>query len=224
MKERCAGLVVVLVSLVAFGVGNAQTPFHGVIDPNTHTVTVDTAIVTLHSVTDTIPTPGWTAAGAGVDTFDFGNLDGWPLAVTLLGTIDGSPNTSYFSSPAPDTWYRFAYGGITAPRAMFFTLDGAEESRSAIEPRPCLNVSPSVVTAQMMVRVQPARPDRPVVAVLDAAGNLVRSLNCTAGANGLATAMWHREDGLGHLVPDGVYFCRYAASGAIAVRKILVAH
>jgi hypothetical protein len=53
---------------------------------------------------------------------------------------------------------------------------------------------------------------------------LVRSLGCTAGADGAATATWNREDEFGRLVPEGVYFCRYAASDVIAVRKIIVAH
>jgi len=223
MKERCAGLVVVLVSLVAFGVGNAA-PFHGVIDANGYTVTVDSAILALRTGPVTYQTPGWTAAGAGVDSFHFGEVDGWPLGVTLLGTIDLEPNTSEFPAPVADTWYRFTVGTITAPMAMFYGETGVEETGSVTEPRPCLNVSPSVVTSQMTVRVQPFGSGTPVVEVHDAAGNVVRSLNCTAGTNGLATATWNREDGNGHLVPEGVYFCRYAASGAVAVRKILVAH
>jgi hypothetical protein len=63
-----------------------------------------------------------------------------------------------------------------------------------------------------------------VVVVHDAAGNVIRSLSCTAEANGAATATWNREDEFGRLVPEGVYFCRYAASGVVAVRKVLVTH
>jgi hypothetical protein len=55
-------------------------------------------------------------------------------------------------------------------------------------------------------------------------GNVVRSLDCTAGADGAATATWNREDEFGRLVPVGVYFCRYAGTDVIAVRKVLVAH
>jgi len=223
MKERCAGLVVVLVSLVAFGVGNA-VPFHGVIDAKGFTVTVDSAILALHTGSVTFPTPGWTAAGVGMDSFHFGEVDEWPLGVTLWGTIDLEPNTSEFPAPVADAWVRFTVGGMSAPEAMFYGLTGVEELRSVIEPRPCLNVSPSVVTSQMTVRVQPLGSGTPVVEVHDAAGNVVRSLNCTAGTNGLATATWNLEDGNGRLVPEGVYFCRYATSDAVAVRKVLVAH
>jgi len=225
MKKCCAGLAVVLVSLAAFGIASAQQDFHGVIDPNTYDVIVDSAIIVTPSLTETVDTPGWSADSVGVDTFNFPDLPEWPTRVTLMSRIAGRFNLSPFASPVRDIWYNFALSGMFAPKAKFFGAGGAvEESRPALERRQCLNVSPSVVTAQMTVRVQPAGPGRPVVAVLDAAGNLIRSLNCTAGANGLATATWNREDGLGHLVPGGVYFCRYAASGAVAVRKVLVAH
>jgi flagellar hook assembly protein FlgD len=63
-----------------------------------------------------------------------------------------------------------------------------------------------------------------VVEIHDAVGNVVRSLDCTAGADGVATATWNHEDDHGRLVPEGVYFCRYAAAGGAAVRKVLVTH
>jgi len=62
-----------------------------------------------------------------------------------------------------------------------------------------------------------------VVEIHDAVGKLIRTLICAAGANGAATATWNREDEFGRFVPEGVYFCRYAASDAGAVRKVLVA-
>ena len=223
MKERCAGLAVVLISLVAFGVGNAQQEFHGVIDPNTKDVSVQTAIIIMTPDADTFPTPGW-GEGTTLDTFDFPPIARWPDTVVLLGTIASQPNVSHFPDPVAYVWYRFEYGSPIAPMALFYGTTGVEESRSAIQPLQRLNVSPSVVTSQMVVRVQSLGSDRPVVEVYDAAGNVVRSLNCTAGADGLAEATWNREDGLGHLVPEGVYFCRYATSEAVAVRKILVAH
>jgi len=216
MKKRCAGLAAVLVSLVAFGVGNAQTPFHGVINSNGHDVAVDMAIVVSTPNVDTFLTPGW-GMGGSMDTFDFPDIPRWPDTVVLVGTIDAAPNTSHFPAPVENVWYRFEYGGIVAPMGLFYSQVGVEEPRSAIEPGQRLQVSPSVVTAQMTVRVQAM--GNPVVEVLDAVGNLVRTLNCTDG-----TATWSREDGLGRLVPEGVYFCRYATSDAVAVRKVLVAH
>jgi flagellar hook assembly protein FlgD len=76
----------------------------------------------------------------------------------------------------------------------------------------------------MTVRLQPVGNSRPVVEIHDAVGNVIRSLDCTAGTDGMATATWNREDEFGQLVPEGVYFCRYAAADVIAVRKVLVAH
>lgn len=223
MKKCCTGLAIILLSLAAFGVVNAQQDFHGVVDPTGHTVTVDTAIVTVMSVVETIATPGW-GVGSSLDTFDFPDLAKWPDSVVLLGTVDADSVRAGFPDPVRNTWYMFGSGGAAAARVMFYGATGVEEPRSAVEPRPCLNVSPSVVTTQMTVRLERPGPGRPVVEVFDAAGNLIRSLNCAAGANGFATTTWNREDGLGHLVPGGIYFCRYAAPGAAAVRKVLVAH
>jgi flagellar hook assembly protein FlgD len=76
----------------------------------------------------------------------------------------------------------------------------------------------------MTVRLQPVGTGRPAVEIHDAAGNLVRSLDCAMEADGAATAAWNRDDDRGRRVPEGVYFCRYAAADVIAVRKVLVAH
>ena len=225
MKKRCFGLAVVALSLAAFGIGNAQTPFNGVINPNNNLTKVDTAIVNVLTATDTFLTNGWMASGTQLDTFIFPDLSAWPSRVTLIGRIMGAANSSVFEAPLPDTWYRFQSGSPIAPFAMFFSLpSGLEESRSAFEPLQRLNVSPSVVSGQMTVRLQPVGTGRPVVVIHDAVGNVVRSLDCTAGADGIATATWNREDGLGRLVPESVYFCRYATSDAVTVRKVLVAH
>jgi hypothetical protein len=217
MKKRYAGLVVVLLSLAAFGVGSADE-FHGVINPNGHSVWVDTALVTFPMGGRLFVTAGWGSDSVLFDTFDFGNLTGWPVAVKLLGRIDGAHDSTTFASPVSDTWYPFRGGTPPSPMAMFYsTAVGVEESRFAIEPRQCLNVSPSLVTSQMTVRVEAT--GSAMVEVLDAVGNLVRTLICTDG-----TATWSREDGLGRLVPEGVYFCRYATSDKVAVRKVLVTH
>jgi len=225
MKTRCVGLAVVLVSLVAFGIGNAQTPFTGVINANSNLTVVDTAILNVLTTTDTELTSGWMASGNQMDTFKFPDLTAWPNKVTLIGTIMGIPNTSVFTAPLPDTWYQFQSGSPIAPLVKFTSPpSGLEESRSAFGPLQRLNVSPSVVTGQMTVRLQPVGTGRPVVDIHDAVGNVVRSLDCAAGTNGVATATWNREDEFGRLVPEGVYFCRYAASDVVAVRKVLVTH
>jgi hypothetical protein len=225
-KKCCCRLALVVLSFVVFSVGNATTSFHGVIKPNGRSVLVDSAYVTAPPQFDTFATPGWMSDSVAIDTFDFPDLGTWPVLVTLLANINGIRVPFMFPSPARDSWYNFmpVPPPPPFPQVMFYGTTGVEESRSAVEPESRLNVSPSVVTTQMTVRLQRPGPGRPVVEVFDAAGNLIRSLDCTAGANGLAMATWHREDGLGHLVPAGIYFCRYAASGDVAVRKVLVAH
>jgi len=225
MKKRCAGLAVLVLSLAAFGVGNAQIGFYGVINANTHNVTVDSAIVFVSPTVDTFSTMGWSATGTNLDTFPFPDLANWPDSVELLGKIDLAPNISMFPYPVADTWYRFTFAGITAPMAMFYSgAANVAEPRSAIDHLQRLSVSPSVVTGEMKVRLQPMGTGRPVVVIHDAVGNVIRSLDCTAGADGVARTTWDREDGFGRLVPEGIYFCRYAASGVVAVRKVLVTH
>jgi len=223
MKKHCTVLAVVVLSLVAFGVVNASIGFNGVVDPNTYTVQVQSAIVYAPTY-DSFAVTGWN--GPGIDTFDFPrNIANWPDSVKLISTINSMPSISMFRAPVANVWYDFTYGGIVKPKALFFeTAANLEEGRSAIGHPQRLSVSPSVVTGRMMIRLQPAGTGRPVVAIHDAVGNVVRSLGCTATANGFATATWNREDEFGRLVPEGVYFCRYAASGVVAVRKVLVTH
>jgi hypothetical protein len=220
MKKRCTGLAVVLVSLVAFGVAKAQVEFHGIVDPKLIVTRVDS--VNLYTPDFTFFTPGW-GSHLPMDTFHFTGVTAWPASMVVHGT---GPMPFHQLIQRPDTgiWYNLGWGTVTPFLKLYGTGPGVEESKPAVERLQCLNVSPSVVTGQMTVRLQPVGTGRPVVEIHDAVGNVIRSLNCTAGANGAATATWNRKDDFGRLVPEGVYFCRYAASGAAAVRKVLVAH
>jgi hypothetical protein len=221
MKKRCAGLAVVLLSLVACGVANAQIEFHGVIDPKALVVRVDS--VNLYTPDFTFFTPGW-GSHLPRDTWNFAGVTAWPASMIVHGT--GGPFPFHQTIVRPDTgiWYNLGMGSQPPQLWLFGTGAGVEEPRSVVERLQCLAVSPSVVTGQMTIRLQPVGTGRPVVEIHDAAGNVIRSLSCTAGASGTATATWNRKDDFGRLVPEGVYFCRYAASGAAAVRKVLVAH
>jgi hypothetical protein len=217
MKKRCTGLAVVLISLVAFGVANAD--IHGVITPGTTVTRCDS--VKFRSPDTLFLTPGW-GTHTPEDTFNFLGVSN-PESLTMYGTVNSIPAKLAIYHPVPGFVYHFGFG-VIAPPVSFWGDLGVEESRSVAEPRQCLVVSPSVVTGQMTVRLQPVGKGTPVVEIHDAVGNVIRSLSCTPGASGTATATWNREDEFGRLVPEGVYFCRYAASGASAVRKVLVAH
>jgi hypothetical protein len=220
MKKRCAGLVVVLISLAAFGAAYAEFSFHAVIDPLTTTTRVDS--VKLTSPDMTFPTPGW-GSRTPLDSHDFTGVTAWPMSIILYGTINSSPFSKSIYPPQLDIWY-YLRSSIPSSKVMFWRDPGVEESKPAIAAPPRLAVSPSVVTGQMTVRLQPVGASRPVVEIRDAVGTVVRSLGCTAGTDGIATATWNREDEFGRLVPEGVYFCRYASADVIAVRKVLVAH
>ena len=223
MKKRCAGLAVVLISLVACGVANAQIQFHAVVNPKTIVTSVDSVILTSPDMT--FLTPGW-GGHLPLDSHDFAGVSAWPESIVLHGKGGMFAFHQLITHPDTTTWYTLGFGTNT-PLVKFYgdwVPPGVEESRSVAERRQCLAVSPSVVTGQMTVRLQPVGAGRPVVEIHDAAGNVIRSLSCTAGASGTATATWNREDDFGRLVPEGVYFCRYAAAGAAAVRKVLVTH
>jgi hypothetical protein len=211
----------VMVSLFAFGVANADIEFGGVLDPRLYVLQVDSVSFT---PPDTILlTPGW-GTHPPSDTFHFTGVTVWPETLVLHGTAGPFPLHWPIVRPKPDTWY--ALGFSTAPPLLWLygTGYGVEESKPVVAPLPRLTVSPSVVSGELMVRLQPVGAGRPVVQIHDAVGNVVRSLDCTAEAGGVATATWNREDEFGRLVPEGVYFCRYAGADVIAVRKVLVAH
>ncbi len=221
MMKRCAGLVAVLGSLVAFGVANAQFTLHAVLDPMTTTTRVDS--MKLVSPNMTFLTPGW-GSQTPLDSHDFSDVTAWPpMSIILHGTIDGSPFSKSIYPPQLDVWY-YLRPTLPSSKVLFWRDPGVEETEPAVERLQCLAVSPSVVTGQMAIRLRPAEMSRPVVRIQDAAGNVVRTLDCTAGVDGAAAATWNREDVSGRLVPEGVYFCRYAAAGVVAVRKVLVAH
>ena len=212
-----------LTLLVAFGVAGAGTTFHGVLNPNTHVVWIDTAIVTAPPAIDTFLTTGWGSASAAYDTFDFPDLASWPLLIELRGSVDTAHTQQILGAPENGRWYVFTAAPPPPPKVQFYGETGIEEPGTVIAPVR-MTVSPGYVTGQLTVRLQGARPGRQVVELWDAAGNMVRALDCVAGANGLAIATWNRADANGRLVPGGVYFCRYAAPGAVCVRKVLVAH
>jgi hypothetical protein len=219
-KNRCAGLAVVLVSLVAFCVTNADIQFNGVIDPKMNVTRIDS--VKLTSPDTTILTPDWFAENGVLDTLAFVGVTAWPETLTLCGFVNGLP--AYWTIPhlRSDTWYVVGFG-LTAPYVKFYGDYGVEESKPATMRQPHLGVSPSVVTGQMTIRLQPVGTTRPAVTIHDAVGNVVRSLPCATGTDGAATATWNREDDRGCIVPEGVYFCGHANSDVVAVRKVLVA-
>ena len=117
MKKRRNGLVVVLYSLIAIGIGNAKTDFHGVFHSLSAMGAVDSACLIVPPDSLTYATTGWGDIEVHYDTFDFPVLTDWPEEVTLKGVINGTPNSSTFPLPVADTWYAFAGVLPPAPRA-----------------------------------------------------------------------------------------------------------
>jgi hypothetical protein len=226
MKKRGAGLTVVLFSLLAIGIGNPYENFGAMIEPGTTVTEVDS--VKLLSPDRTFLTPGW-GSRTPVDTFVFTvGFPPWPETMRLYGTVNGINVNQRIQRPELDTRYRFG-PGVVAPPFWFaavpgYPSPGVVESKPEVKRLPRLTVSPSVVTGQMAVALRPVGTGRQEVEIHDAVGNVVRSLDCAAEADGAASATWNREDYRGCLVPEGVYFCRYAASDVVTVRKVVVAH
>jgi hypothetical protein len=225
MKNRCVGLAAILLSLSAIGIGNPYENFGAVIEPRSTVTRVDS--VKLLSPDATFLTPGW-GSYTPYDTFVFTvGFPPWPETIKLYGTVNSFPANTTINSPKLDTRYYFG-ASVQAPPFWFASVPGypdpgVEESKPMVEHQPRLSVSPSLVVGQTTVRLRPVGTGRQVVEIHDAVGNVIRSLDCTAGTSGAATAKWNREDEFGRLVPEGVYFCRYAAADVIAVRKVLVA-
>jgi hypothetical protein len=220
MKNHCTGLVIAMVSLCAFGVAYADIEFTGVLDVGVSVTRIDS--VTLRSPDMTLYTAGW-GSHVPFDTHYFAGVTAWPETLTLHGTVNALPCRQTIPHLLPRIWH--AIGIDHDPPQVLFWDDysGVEEPRLAAAPLPLLDVSPSVVTGQMTASLQSFGTGRRVIQIHDAVGNVVRSLALTAEAEDAATATWNREDDLGHLVPQGVYFCRCATSEVIAVRKVLVA-
>jgi hypothetical protein len=228
MIRLCAGLVALL-SLGAVGFGNPYD-MDAVLEATIYPfpLNIDSAYLIRAQESFAYPTPGWGVHwGHLSDTFYFpGYPYSWAWRVWLKGTADSLPFRAVIDGPENSRWYYLPILHPHPPYVMFadFEDPGVEEPGGAVAPLQCLTVSPSVVTGLTTVRLQPVGTGRPVVQMHDAVGNVVRSLDCTAGADGIASATWNREDDRGRLVPQGIYFCRYAAADAIAARKILVAH
>jgi hypothetical protein len=220
MKKCCSGLAVVLVSFVIFGVGRAQVDFHGVLNPNTHSVWIDTVFLTVPPAPETILTPGWGSDTTNHDTFDFPDLLVWPLMVELRGRIDTLHLQQMIPAPGNGQWYSFMAVPPPPPKIMFYGETGVEESRTGIDARPRLSISPSVLVDQVTIQAQVAGRGRFLLEIVDAAGNHVRSFG--AGSR-VATQVWQGDDDAGRMLPEGVYFCRLAAGENTAVRKVLLA-
>jgi hypothetical protein len=228
MKNRCAGLAALLLLIGAVGIGNPYD-IDAVLDANfsPYHADIDSAYLVRQQDSFAYSTAGWGVwAGHISDTFYFpGYPFSWAWRVWLKGTYNGRRFTTVYPAPEEGQWYDLLMA-VIPPRVMFADYEdpGVEEHGLAGTPLPRLAVSPSVVNRQMTVRLQPVGSGRQVVVMHDAVGNVVRSLDCTGGSDGIVTAKWNRKDEFGRLVPEGVYFCRYAAADVIAVRKVLVTH
>ena len=213
-----------LLVAVHASLANPYFEYVGFLSTGSHVVAVDSmTVLDRNGGSSCRHTAGWGGDTGVVDTFSYQSESLFtPIVITFFLVQDDSALVFGIPNFMVDSWYMIP-GSPRQAKVMFSGFAGLEEDRRSLLGRAGLTVSPSVVTGQMTLRLQPVGTGRPVVEILDAVGNVIRSLDCTAGAGGFASATWNRTDESGRLVPEGVYFCRYAAADVIAVRKVLVA-
>jgi len=224
MKKCCFGPAVVLVSLVALGVGRAQISFHGVLNPNGHATWVDTVIASIDVlIPDTFPTPGWGSDSVAYDTFDFPDIADQPAWVQLQARVDGQSYQQMFLEPENGTWYPFTGTPAPPPEVMFWSLQhGIGAEPGGADPRPQLRVNPSMLVDRVAIQAQVAGRGPVRLEIVDAAGNRARSFG-TDKPDRVITQVWLGDDDAGQRLPEGVYFCRLTAGRTAIVRKLILA-
>ena len=221
MKSSVLTCGVILLLAVA-GPASAQQDFRGVLSPNGHDFWVDTLIISHGTEMETLAITGWGGdSTVPVDSADLPDMI-WPACIDIRCRVDGTRSSQVIIAPVQEQWYRVEAGSPPTPKIMFYMAAGVEELPGT-GTRPALSVTPSVLTGRVLVRGQ-ATGGRPVsLAVFDATGSPVRSLHSAPDpATGVLEAVWHGRDDEGRVLPEGVYFCRLATGGAVAVRKVLI--
>jgi hypothetical protein len=193
-----------------------------VINPNTHSVWVDTVILTVPPAPETVLTAGWGSDSTARDSFEFPDLVMWPLMVDLRGRVDTARTQQVFPGPGNGNWYSFTLVPPPPPKVMFYSETGVEESGVAIGPRPNLSISPSVLVDRVTIQAQIAGRGPVRLEIVDAAGNRVRSL-ATSNQGRVITQVWLGDDDAGQRLPEGIYFCRLAVGEAATTSKVLLA-
>ncbi len=221
--KNCVLTCCVVLLLAAAGPMYAQDDFRGVVSPNGHDFWVDTLIVTIGVESETLAITGWGGdSTVPVDSADLPDVI-WPMAIDIRCRVDGTRYSQVITAPVREQWYRVEGCSPPPPKIMFYTQAGVEELPGA-GARPALSVTPSVLTGRALVRGQVSAGRPFSLSVFDATGNTVRAFHSAPDpTTGVVEAVWRGRDDAGRVLPEGVYFCRLATDGAVAVRKVLLA-
>ncbi len=198
--------------------------FVGLLSTGSHVVSVDSAtVLDERGGFRSYHTPDWGGDTGIVDTFHFlPERYDLPIVITLFLMQDDSALLFPIPDLAFDTWYMIP-GAPRQTEVLIGWWTGLEEDRRPSLGRAGLTVGPSIVRANTTIRAEHVPGTDCAFTLFDAVCNRVRTLR-TRASRGAATATWNGEDDAGRRLPEGVYYCRYAAADAIAVRKIIVAH
>jgi hypothetical protein len=168
----------------------------------------------------------WTFGFGGIpDTtvsFDF-RATAWPTSILLWYSKTGSG---------------VLYDSIEGARGVSYTLYGLQPSESCVVmfdtmPAPAveegrganlrsiLGATPNPFGAATVIDLAPDIAGAGRIAIVDAAGRLVRTLTPVPTATGLR-AVWNGTDAADRAVRNGVYFCRLAEGGSTPVHKLIL--
>jgi hypothetical protein len=214
--------MLLLIAVLAATGAQAQVDLHGILTTGNHTARVDSVSLEVGGA-QMFLTPGWGGDPGVVDSFDFPSLPIWPIMAVIFGDVDGAMTITLCAPFVPDTWYVIGDPGPGETRVLFWRSAGIKEL-PGVGARSALSVTPSVLTGHALVRGQVSAGRPFSLSVFDAAGNTVRTFRAAPDpAAGVVEAVWRGRDDAGRVLPEGVYFCRLATGGAVAVRKVLIA-
>jgi hypothetical protein len=215
------GLIGALLSVLC-GLAPGQVLMRGVLSTGSYRVEIDSVNVRTDTLSATYPTAGWGEDTMHLDTFDFPVISKWPSALKLFYVVNDSHGIFSLPSPVQDSWYKLPGWPPTEPKVMFYQQSPVQEP-GPWPARPLrLSVTPSVAPEAVLIKagLSPGRGFR--VEFYDAVGNRVRTLAGTASATGTALLRWPGGDDTGRRLPEGVYYCSLAQSGASAVCKLIL--
>ncbi len=214
-------VIVTALLLAAAPVAYANIEITGVLSTGSHVVSMDNA----QFIGDSIyfwPTTGWGGDTMVTDTFVFPWMFGPPNMVLLTGTLDGNSLTVPLASPQQDSWY--IIGGAPPEAKVMFSweMGGVDEHGQPGTGCARLAVSPSIVGASAIIRVERVAGTSCVFEFFDAAGNRVRTLRTQVSSSGAASVTWNGTDDLGRSLPEGIYYCCLGDAANPSVRKLIL--
>jgi hypothetical protein len=190
-------------------------------------VAVDSVLLMTRSGQTMVPTPGFSAAGVGVqDTFLFAPDLPWPsVGVTIWYVLGGvRMPQARFTDLVRDSWYYLPNRVDEPPQILFREegtgLEGTERDRllrfCGIRPAS----SPASGAVKLDCSVTRSGPAR--VEVFDGTGRFVCAVADGVLVTGEHRLVWDGRDSQGRKVGSGIYLARLVAGSDRAIARIVL--